>query len=46
MDPIKVDFSQEGNYPGGGEIVIPPEKKGLKIIINIITIKNNIRLPY
>ena len=36
MDPIKVDFSQEGNYPGGGEIVIPPEKKGLKIIINII----------
>lgn len=36
MDPIKVDFSQEGNYPGGGKVVIPPEKKGLKIIINII----------
>ncbi len=36
MDPIKVDFSSESNNSGGSKIVIPPEKKGLKIIINVI----------
>lgn len=35
MDPIKVDFSSESSS-GGSNIVIPPEKKGLKIIINVI----------
>lgn len=38
MDPIKVDFtggSEKGPDKKSG-IVIPPEKKGLKIVINII----------
>lgn len=38
MDPIKVDFT--GNSGSGPDkktgVVIPPEKKGLKIILNII----------
>ena len=33
MDPIKVDFSGKGRPK---EVVIPPEKKILKIIICII----------
>lgn len=37
MDPIKVDFSSQDNNQGGSsKIIIPPEKRGLKIIINII----------
>lgn len=35
MDPIKVDFSQKGSG-GGKEIIIPPEKAALKIIISIV----------
>ena len=38
MDPIKVDFT--GGSSGGPDkktsVVIPPEKKGLKIVVNII----------
>ena len=34
MDPIKVDFSGKGKPK---EVVIPPEKKVLKIIICILT---------
>ncbi|MBQ2775266.1 MAG: CvpA family protein [Clostridia bacterium] len=34
MDPIKVDFSKKGG--GKKEIVIPPEKAALKIVISII----------
>ena len=33
MDPIKVDFSGKGKPK---EVVIPPDKKILKLIINII----------
>ena len=33
MDPIKVDFSGKGRPK---EVVIPPDKKMLKIIINIV----------
>ncbi len=33
MDPIKVDFSGKGTPK---EIVIPPDKKGLKLVISII----------
>ena len=38
MDPIKVDFSSNNNDKGSGKggVVMPPEKKGLKILINII----------
>lgn len=38
MDPIKVDFSSNNNDRGQSKskVVIPPEKKGLKIIINVI----------
>lgn len=40
MDPIKVDFTSSGKDGSGKDknkaVVIPPEKKGLKIIINII----------
>ena len=39
MDPIKVDFTGSGAEKGPDKktgIVIPPEKKGLKIVINII----------
>ena len=34
MDPIKVDFSKKGG--GKKEIVIPPEKAALKIVISIL----------
>ena len=33
MDPIKVDFSGKGKAK---ELLIPPEKAGLKIVINIV----------
>ena len=39
MDPIKVDFTGGGSSNGPDKktsVVIPPEKKGLKIVINII----------
>lgn len=38
MDPIKVDFSSNNNDRGQNKskVVIPPEKKALRIIINII----------
>lgn len=37
MDPIKVDFSSKDSGQGkGGKVVIPPEKKGIKILINVI----------
>lgn len=37
MDPIKVDFSsKDGGQGKGGKVIIPPEKKGIKILINII----------
>ncbi len=35
MDPIKVDFSGSGSK-GGGSVVIPPSRAGLKTLINII----------
>lgn len=36
MDPIKVDFSDSGKKKSVKEVLIPPEKAGLKIAINII----------
>lgn len=38
MDPIKVDFSSNNNDKGQGKskVVMPPEKKALKIVINIV----------
>ncbi len=36
MDPIKVDFSRGGGSGKKKEIVIPPEKSGLKIALSII----------
>lgn len=33
MDPIKVDFSKKG---GPKEIVIPPDKAALKIILSVL----------
>lgn len=36
MDPIKVDFSDSGKKKSVKEVLIPPEKAGLKIVINII----------
>ena len=38
MDPIKVDFSSNNNDRGQGKskVVMPPEKKALKIVINIV----------
>ncbi len=37
MDPIKVDFTGKGKGQGGKkEIVIPPEKAGLKLVICLI----------
>ena len=36
MDPIKVDFSDSGKKKSVKEVLIPPEKAGLKIIINIL----------
>ena len=35
MDPIKVDFSGGGSKKGKS-VVIPPNKAGLKIAINLI----------
>ncbi len=35
MDPIKVDFSGSGSKKGGS-VIIPPNKAGLKTVINII----------
>lgn len=36
MDPIKVDFSKKGGSAGNSEIVIPPERAVLKIIISLV----------
>ncbi len=36
MDPIKVDFSDNGKKKNVKDILIPPEKAGLKIVINIV----------
>lgn len=36
MDPIKVDFSDSGKKKSVKDVLIPPEKAGLKIVINII----------
>ena len=38
MDPIKVDFSSNNNDRGQGKskVVMPPEKKALKIVINVV----------
>jgi hypothetical protein len=39
MDPIKVDFTGSGSGKGPDKktgVLIPPEKKGLKIAINLI----------
>lgn len=36
MDPIKVDFSKKGGASGNSEIVIPPERAALKIVISLI----------
>ena len=36
MDPIKVDFSDSGKKKSVKEVLIPPEKAGLKIVINIL----------
>lgn len=38
MDPIKVDFSSNNNDRGQStsKVVMPPEKKALKIVINIV----------
>ena len=36
MDPIKVDFSDSGKKKSVKNVLIPPEKAGLKIVINII----------
>ena len=33
MDPIKVDFSKKG---GPKEIVIPPDKAALKIVLSVL----------
>ncbi len=36
MDPIKVDFSDSGKKKSVKDVLIPPEKAGLKIVINIV----------
>lgn len=36
MDPIKVDFSNGGKKKSVKDVLIPPEKAGLKIAINIV----------
>ena len=36
MEPIKVDFSEGGKKKSVRSVLIPPEKAGIKIIINII----------
>ena len=36
-EPIKIDFSDKGkNHKSAKEVIIPPDKAGLKIVINII----------
>ncbi len=36
MEPIKVDFSDGGRKKKVRSVLIPPEKAGLKIAINVI----------
>lgn len=36
MDPIKVDFSDNGKKKSVKDVLIPPEKAPLKIVINIV----------
>ena len=36
MEPIKVDFSEGGRKKSVRSVLIPPEKAGLKIVINIL----------
>ena len=36
MDPIKVDFSNGGKKKSVKDVLIPPEKAGLKIAINVV----------
>ncbi len=36
MEPIKVDFSEGGRKKSVRSVLIPPEKAGLKIVINLI----------
>lgn len=36
MDPIKVDFSDSKKKKSVKDVLIPPEKAGLKIVINIV----------
>lgn len=36
MDPIKVDFSDSGKKKSVKDVLIPPEKAGIKILINIL----------
>ncbi len=36
MEPIKVDFSEGGRKKSVRSVLIPPEKAGIKILINII----------
>lgn len=36
MDPIKVDFSDNGKKKSVKDVLIPPDKAGLKIVINVI----------
>ena len=36
MDPIKVDFSENGKKKSVKDVLIPPEKAGIKIVINVI----------
>lgn len=36
MEPIKVDFSENGKKKNVKDILIPPDKAGLKIVINIV----------
>ena len=48
MDPIKVDFSSNNNDKGQGKskVVMPPEKKALKIVININAKGAFRKIPY
>ncbi len=36
MDPIKVDFSSDNSKSGSSKLVIPPEKKALRVIISLV----------
>ena len=38
MDPIKVDFSDSGKKKSVKDVLIPPEKAGLKIASNAVVI--------